>query len=379
MLHDLKTVTDNTPIIMAGSVITRVEDSDDAVISVFLDSYAGRSIHTARAYATECRRFLLWLRVRNRSPSGALLPVASVQDANAYISFLSSPTPFPERFLAANGLEGQPFRKPLGRASVNRAIVILHKLFDALRNFRASHGGAYCQFNPFALAHAGATGGGMDEGMDAERAFTETEMAAIFSSIEGLPKTTPKDLLHYHRARWIIHLLYRTFLRRDEAANLAMGDFEMSNDGWDIRVVGKGGKKRRIVATERLMRELRVYRLANGLPQLPQAGETTPVVFSVYGPKAGNMTAQAVYLVCKEIFRRAAEITREADPVSGKRLLSATPHWLRHTGITHAMESGVNPRYVQAQARHSSLNITARYDHQQAKAWRADFEKGGVI
>ena len=37
------------------------------------------------------------------------------------------------------------------------------------------------------------------------------------------------------------------------------------------------------------------------------------------------------------------------------------------------MEMGVDPRYVQAQARHSSLHITARYDHKKRQAWRDAF------
>jgi site-specific recombinase XerD len=46
---------------------------------------------------------------------------------------------------------------------------------------------------------------------------------------------------------------------------------------------------------------------------------------------------------------------------------------MRHTGVSHSMEMGVDPRYVQAQARHSSLNITARYDHKKRQAWRDAF------
>jgi site-specific recombinase XerD len=79
------------------------------------------------------------------------------------------------------------------------------------------------------------------------------------------------------------------------------------------------------------------------------------------------------------IFDQAANRMETDDPAAAaaaaSRLRQATPHWMRHTGVTHAMESGASPRYVQAQARHSSLNVTAKYDHQVRRAWRADLER----
>jgi hypothetical protein len=38
------------------------------------------------------------------------------------------------------------------------------------------------------------------------------------------------------------------------------------------------------------------------------------------------------------------------------------------------MEADVDPRYVQAQARHSSLKVTAVYDHKKRRAWRGALE-----
>ena len=66
-------------------------------------------------------------------------------------------------------------------------------------------------------------------------------------------------------------------------------------------------------------------------------------------------------MLCKVIFDKAANRMETDDPAAAARLRQATPHWMRHTGVTHAMESGASPRYVQAQARHSSLNVTAKY------------------
>lgn len=154
-----------------------------------------------------------------------------------------------------------------------------------------------------------------------------------------------------------------------------MGSFEASPEGWSIRLVGKGGKKTKIIATDKLMSELRLYRQTLGLPALPSPGEQRPAIMAITGKEKG-VTAQAIYLICGVIYERAAELAKErGDTAAATRLSVATPHWMRHTGITHAMEAGVNPRYVMAQARHSSLNVTARYDHQERRAWRADLGK----
>ena len=153
-----------------------------------------------------------------------------------------------------------------------------------------------------------------------------------------------------------------------------MGSFEASPDGWNLRLVGKGNKKAKIVVTKKLINELRIYRESLGLPPLPSPGEARPAILAVTGKDKG-LTNQAIYLLCKVIFDQAANRMETDDPAAAARLRQATPHWMRHTGVTHAMESGASPRYVQAQARHSSLNVTAKYDHQVRRAWRADLER----
>ncbi|WP_337166101.1 site-specific integrase, partial [Vibrio fluvialis] len=162
------------------------------------------------------------------------------------------------------------------------------------------------------------------------------------------------------------------FLRREEAANLKMGNFIASPQGWSLRFVGKGDKWSTIIVTSKLMDELKVYRTSLGLPALPSPGESRPAIMAVTGVDKG-VTGQAIYLICKEIFGWAADLIEGSDNAAAARLRQSSPHWMRHTGVSHSMEMGVDPRYVQAQARHSSLNITARYDHKKRQAWRDAF------
>ena len=360
-------------IISTGEVL-----GDDHALEIFLSGYKRKSPNTLRAYEKECKRFLLWVR-SNRQDNGALLPDVTVQDINNYLEFLGNPRPFSEDFLKRNGWKHQPFRKALSSQSTKHTIIILHQMFHALRNLRLNATTPYCLFNPVVLAH-NATESTMQGTMEeVEQALSKDELLAVFTAIEMLPQTTDIERKHYHRARWIMHLLYRSFLRREEAAQLTMGSFEASPKGWSIRVLGKRNKLAKIICTDALLDELILYRESLGLSALPSFGETRPAILNVQRTKTNEneepISAQVIYEICKVIFEQAAQLMEAETPNSAQRLRKASPHWMRHTGVSHSMEVGIQPRYVQAQARHSSLNTTARYDHKDRDAWREEFRK----
>ena len=359
--------TSTDVVVMDGDVI------DDAhAIEIFLGGYSRHSEHTVRAYESETKRFLLWIK-SSRQPSPTLLPLVSVDDVNKYLDFLQNPRPFHEDFLKKHGYNHQPFKGPLSSGSVKQKITILHSFFHAMRNLRGAGNQPYCLFNPVVLAHEGSRNQAQEE---MEEALSPEEMQAVFAAIEDLPRETARDMAHYHRARWIFEFLQHTYMRREEAVTLKMSAFEPSPDGWTIRVHGKGGKNSKIICTEALLAELKVYRESLGLTAIPAVGESRPVIMAVTG-KDKSVTAQALYLVCKVIFEMAAARLEASNQHSAARLRKASPHWMRHTGISSAMERGVSPRYVQAQARHSSLTTTSRYDHKDRKAWRQELEGKG--
>lgn len=347
-----------------------VAASDRNAIEIWLASYKTRSAHTSRNFRREAERFLMWLDA-TKGPSDRLLPAATADDANRYLDFLGAPRPFARELLERYSRAEQPFRGPLARASMRQAIVILHGMFEALRNVPDEAGGSYIRMNPWVLVRDAATG---EEDDEIEEALTFEEWDAVQQTIESLPRETARDRAHYARTRWIFQLLYRAFLRREEASSLLMGGFENGPDGWRIRLLGKGRKIARIVASRKLMSELTAYRLSLGLPPLPAPGEDRPAILSVIGNEK-PISAQAIYAICTTIFRATADRCGGTNPAAAVRLRSASPHWLRHTGISHAMEMGIGPRYVQAQARHSSLTMTARYDHKERRRWRDQFEK----
>ena len=69
------------------------------------------------------------------------------------------------------------------------------------------------------------------------------------------------------------------------------------------------------------------------------------------------------------LFKRAGIQTHEKDE-DGKKHTLASYHSLRHTFVSRLMERGVNPYYVQRAVGHSTMLMTAHYDHSAAEEIR---------
>jgi site-specific recombinase XerD len=382
-----------SPVVVADgarSDFAPAEATNDAkAISLWLESYECKSQHTVRALKKECHRFMAWLWTRH-GPDATHLPKVGVADVTAYQRFLAAPrgAPLSPEALAVFGFKGQPFRVDarLSASSVRQAIVILHGMFEAMRNLRAGGGRPYIELNPFTLARTGARSTETSTKV-AERALTPAECDELDATIEAMPRGTDLELATYHRARWLVALLVRSWLRRSEVARLTMGSFRpaVRCEGWNCSVKSKGGKTHTIVVTSHLLRELQVYRLSLGLPALPQLHEDRPAVASLRSPNAG-LTADMLYKIVKDLANRtAARLTAqlargEREDISEvelmvDRLRSLSPHWFRHTGVTNALESGTEPRYAQAQAGHASLTTTMIYDHKDVAKQRQQLER----
>ncbi|WPL18977.1 site-specific tyrosine recombinase XerC [Thiorhodovibrio winogradskyi] len=62
-------------------------------------------------------------------------------------------------------------------------------------------------------------------------------------------------------------------------------------------------------------------------------------------------------------FTLAAEQIDEDNPAGAEHLRAASPHWLRHTGITHWIDAGVSLKDAQSLSRHRSLQDLGTYAH----------------
>lgn len=373
----------------------RVDANNDfEAVSAWLTRYENGSSETFRAFKLEAEKLLIWL-AREKGFSPRNLPSLNNKDASNYIRFLLAPKSeqeFGVDLLKQFDRKSQPFDPvPLSISAVQRARNALNRMFQGLRELR-THNGTYVEINPWfnirvknfanTVAKKEGTTVLVDEPTTAdERIILEDEWASLQNQIEAMPKESPADRAHYHRTRWVMNLLYYSFLRRAEAAALLMGDFRQTKGKWWITVrSGKGGKARKVVATQRLMDEMMIYRQAYDLAPHPAPDETLPAILPLrWKSKEGKdapepLTPQVIYQTVKQIAGATALALIDAGRPS-HNMSKASPHWTRHTGVTHALDRGADARMVQKQAGHASLTTTAIYDHKEKARWAAEIEK----
>jgi len=262
-------------------------------------------------------------------------------------------------------------------------------MFQGLRELRGPHG-PYVEFNPWQniRVKSYATTANQDSALNdktpeyaaenehyhpdeelspTERVIEAEEWDFLKHAVESMPKETRRGLANYQRNRWLLSLLYYAFLRRKEASMLGMQDSSSATAiGGSMSGSGKGGKARTVSAPSKLMEALGNYREFYGLPRMPSQSESIPALLPLYwqpGKPAEPLTAQVVYVTIRTLCRYA-RTTQTLDPDSdlARKLDIISPHWTRHTGISHALERGSDARTVQNQAGHASheYNIHVR-------------------
>ena len=162
------------------------------------------------------------------------------------------------------------------------------------------------------------------EGAVHERILTEEEVGLVIK--EAAPG----------RDRTLIMTLYLAGLRISEALGLRFGDLGKK---W-LTVHGKGSRTRTVVVPEHLVGELRGLRW-KGDP------DAAPIFKGEHGGAISGRYARRIIRVA-------------AEEGIGR---SISPHFLRHTHATVALEKGAPIHLVQASLGHRSLATTAAYLH----------------
>jgi len=147
-------------------------------------------------------------------------------------------------------------------------------------------------------------------------------------------------------------LMFLSAARRAEVVALTLDDLDLRAPSVTIRH-GKGGRNRTVYLHHDIRRPMRRWLALRG---------DAPGALMVPLGRSGRlpstlrpMTTQAVYGACQR-WQRVADI----DPFS--------PHDIRRTWVTAALESGIDTHLVQRQAGHSSPMTTAKYDRRDARA-----------
>lgn len=335
-----------------GGVRQIAADTDVDAIRLWLAEYA-TSPHTLRNYRKEALRLLVW------ATQGLGKPLSSLnrEDLLAYEDFLANPSgEWIDPALPRRGSDRRLFDGPLSPRSVRQAMGILSGLFGYLV------AAGYFAGNPLALRRR------RSESKSSRRAAVERYLdhalwQSLLDFIETMPQATHREQQHYERVRWLFRFLYGASLRASEAAQAKTSDLAQRRGKWWLHVVGKGGAEGDVPMSDELMNDLARYRQFHGLSATPVALEATPLVMSVAGRTDQFLTPTAIYLVVKEIFRRAAAGLDAADPTNAATLRRASTHWLRHTSATHQADAGNDIRFIQKNLRHASIETTAIYLH----------------
>ncbi|MFM0197761.1 tyrosine-type recombinase/integrase [Paraburkholderia strydomiana] len=334
-----------------GGQMQIAADSDVEAVRLWLAEYAG-SPHTLRSYRKEALRLLMWATRTLGKPLSSL----TREDFLLYERFLAAPAgDWADPARPRRGGMRRLFAGPLSERSRHQALGIV----SGLLSYLVSAG--YLAGNPLALRRR--TGAAARRSPRVERYLDHTLWDYVLASVEQWPRATARDHQHYERSRWLIRLLYQTGLRVSEAANAKAADFYQRRGRWWLHVVGKGGAEGEVPVSAALMANFARYRVFHGLASTPSGNETAAAVMSVAGDPRRPLTPAAVYLIVKEVFRRAADMLETTDPAGAETLRRASTHWLRHSAASHQADAGTDLRFIQKNMRHASIQTTGIYLH----------------
>ena len=155
---------------------------------------------------------------------------------------------------------------------------------------------------------------------------------------------------HAARNRLVVMLSYLAGLRACEIAALKVGDVinELKDGSWEVKTEAvlksnqtKGNKAQTVVLSSALRKEIASY-------YQEILVTTEPTDFLIMSQKKSRFSSQTIQNLFRELYEAAA-------------ISDASSHSGRRTFITTLSERGVSVRIIQALARHSSLQTTARY------------------
>ena len=136
-----------------------------------------------------------------------------------------------------------------------------------------------------------------------------------------------------------------------------MGSFYQDQHGWWYKVIGKGNKEAEITVKPSFLPYLMRYRKSRSLSPFPYPGETTPLLVKKSGK--ADLTDRHIRVIVQLAFDRArAEMLKEGrTDAEAQSFLTASLHWLRHTGAT--FDAPFRERkHLQMDLRHESLSTT---------------------
>lgn len=309
---------------------------------------------TRRAYRKEAERLILWAIVER----GRALSSLTTEDAVAYRAFLRRPSPR-ARWMGPprprESSEWRPFAGDLSARSVAYALSVLGALYRWLIQQR------YLLVNPFAgIKVRGST----RPPLAAERVFGESEWSIVQTVAEGLEWSYGWQADAAQRLRFVLDFAYATGLRASELVSATLGAIEVDahGDHW-LHVNGKGAKAAKVALPAMARSALDRYLAQRGLPTTPTRWKPDAPLLGGLEDDGRGITTNRLWAIMKRFFGQVADLVEDKNPALSAKLRRASPHWMRHTHATHALERGAELTAVRDNLRHASISTTSTYLH----------------
>lgn len=186
-----------------------------------------------------------------------------------------------------------------------------------------------------------------------------------YLTIEGMTfllEEILSDDFNGRRNLTMLSLLYYTGARVQELINLTPASIRESKP-YIIELFGKGGKKRIVPISDKIMELLKMYLYESGLNL--SGRESSPLFSNCWGEKLTNQGI--AYIINKYV---ASARIKRPDLIPAK----ISPHCFRHSRAMHLLESGVNLIYIRDLLGHISIQTTEIYARADSKAKREAIE-----
>ena len=318
MTTDLIIPPGAVPEVIAGQPLRQTAPAPDVIALLLANK---QSAATRRAYAGDLADFF------RAGDSGGPAP-AAVQ------SFLQGATS--EIALRLAVYKGEMLARGLAEATVNRRLAAVRSL----------------------LKFAHRIGGSVTDGrglVDGEKVQSYRDTRGVdlktLKRLVGLPAELHGDTLRGLRDAALLRLLGENALRRAEVCALDVGDFSLSEMRLQIIGKGRGTQKAPITLSPKCAGALAAYLVTAG-HAADSAGPLFQSLDRRPGHKGARLTPNGLYGLIGDYGRRLG--------------LDLTPHKLRHSAITAALDAGGTVREVQKLSRHAKLETLQRYDDSRA-------------
>ncbi|WP_232456582.1 tyrosine-type recombinase/integrase [Burkholderia ubonensis] len=292
-----------------------------------------------------------------------------------------------------DSLEWRPFRGPLSVKSRQDALSALKKFFGELVDAQYLDHNAFAKVRVFTGSTHDAAGNerrvAAKSRLRIERGLTADAWRFAMRVLDAMPDTAAAT-----RLRFVLGFAYSTGLRRAELCGAFTDDVQERYAGPDLgtirllRVVGKRVKERFVPLVPAVLDLMGDYLESRGLPRDPlacpaatplipallsnaeigqirraaKASKTDPApALAARARQTGPIHPVQLYKAIKQFFAAATAAALREDSPHARAFSAASPHWLRHTFVSHALANGMSLERARNFAGHDSLDTTSIY------------------